>query len=431
MRYAADLQFGRFNAGVLDTAIGAKNENWSLPDFLRSLSSTANVAAAVESLEPPFPGYRRTELALARYRDLLRGGEEAPLPATKSRVEPGGVYAGANRLAHRLQRLGDLRVDAAMNANPTVYDGALVDAVRRFQARHALEPNGRLTQATIAQLNVPLTARIRQLEFSLERWRWAPHGFARPPIVVNIPEFRLRALNGEYRTELTMKVVTGKAYGHQTPVFTADLRNIIFHPYWDVPRSIERNELLPKIERDPGYLARNDYEVVDAAGKAAMPDAVDDEMLAKIRSGDARIRQAPGAKNALGAVKFLFPNEHNVYLHGTPETGLFARTRRDFSHGCIRVEEPEKLAVWVLRDERGWTPDRVHAAMNGDNTQEVKLAQPIPVLIVYATAVVLETGETLFFPDIYGQDAQLEALARQGYPYPKWHPRLAQTQPTD
>lgn len=262
--------------------------------------------------------------------------------------------------------------------------------------------------------------RIRQLQLVLERWRWVPHSFARPPIVVNIPEFRLRAYDAGYRPELEMKVVVGKAYHHKTPVFSGEMTHLIFRPYWDVPYSIQRAELVPKIAKDSNYLAMNDYEVVDSRRHVVSRDVVTAEMLDQLRSGKLFIRQVPGDKNALGHVKFLFPNEYNVYLHGTPARALFQRTRRDFSHGCIRVEKPEELAVWVLRRVAGWDMDRIRAAEQGPDSTRVNLDAPIPVLIVYGTAVVSTDGVVHFFDDIYGYDAELERLLDHGYPYSDW-----------
>jgi murein L,D-transpeptidase YcbB/YkuD len=213
-------------------------------------------------------------------------------------------------------------------------------------------------------------------------------------------------------TDLEMKVVVGKAYHHQTPVFAAEMNQVIFRPYWNVPSSIQRAELVPKIEGDSSYLAKNRYEVVTPENTVVTNGIVDADTLAQLRSGKLRIRQTPGPENSLGLVKFLFPNEHDVCLHATPAMELFSRSRRDFSHGCIRVEKPRQLAAWVLRNQPEWTPDRIADAMNGEKTIPVNLDQPIPVLIVYATAVVLKSGEVRFFEDIYGLDAQLvETLA--------------------
>jgi murein L,D-transpeptidase YcbB/YkuD len=304
-----------------------------------------------------------------------------------------------------------------LTPDSTAYTGALVNAVKHFQVRHGLDPDGRLGKGTLTELNAPLANRIQQLQLTLERWRWVPHNFPRPPIVVNIPEFELRALGASFRTELEMKVVVGRAYHHQTPVFAANMKQVIFRPYWNVPLSIQRAELVPKLDRDSSYLMKNRYEVVTPQGKVVTNGIVDQPTLAQLRSGTLRIRQTPGPENALGLVAFMFPNEYDVYLHGTPAMELFAKSRRDFSHGCIRAENPQELAAWVLRNQPEWTPQKISAAMNGSKTIYLSLEQPIPVLIVYATAVVLANGEVRFFEDIYQQDAELAALLAKGYPY--------------
>jgi murein L,D-transpeptidase YcbB/YkuD len=192
------------------------------------------------------------------------------------------------------------------------------------------------------------------------------------------------------------------------------MRYVIFRPYWEVPPSIIHAELIPKIRRNPGYLAAHNFMVVDGAGDGVAGGSV----LAGLNSGTYRIRQKPGPKNSLGLIKFIFPNSYNVYMHGTPATQLFSRSRRDFSHGCIRLENPLALAEWVLRDNPDWPADRITAAMNGSETIQVNLTQPIPVLILYSTAVAEPDGQVHFFDDIYGYDAELRQVLEGGYPYP-------------
>jgi len=265
---------------------------------------------------------------------------------------------------------------------------------------------------------VPLGFRIKQIQWALERWRWAPSEFERGPIVVNIPEFVLHAWSDDMKHDSDMRVVVGQAYSHQTPVFEAAMRYVVFRPYWNVPPSIQANELVPHIARDAAYLARNNYEVVTPDGEPIEASSVDASTLARLRSGDLQVRQKPGANNALGLVKFMFPNQNNVYLHSTPSQTLFSRSRRDFSHGCIRVEDPAGLAAWVLHDQPQWTPEKIKAAMNGKEPTTVSLAKPIPILIIYTTATVSDDGVIHFFEDIYGHDATLENALAAGYPYP-------------
>ena len=245
-----------------------------------------------------------------------------------------------------------------------------------------------------------------------------PQSYQNAPIVANIPEFRLRAYDKNFNIGVTMNVVVGKAYGHGTPVFSDTMEYVVFRPYWEVPYSITRAEIIPHILRDPGYLAKDNLEVVDNRQNVVSAGGVSSEVLDQRRAGKLFVRQKPGPKNSLGLVKFLFPNSYNVYMHDTPATELFSRSRRDFSHGCIRLERPEDLAAWVLRDNPGWTPERIRAAMNGTSTQQVNLAHPISVLIVYATVIVLEDGLVHFYDDIYGHDAELEKVLAKGYPYP-------------
>jgi len=419
MRYISDLHIGKLNPKLFHFGFDIEEKKYDLPDLLRNrLVNAPDAGAVLAQVEPPFPAYRRTQKALQDYMVLAKQDDGEKLPAITKPVAPGDTYAGVPRLVRLLRRVGDLPADAAVSPDSQVYQGPLVDAVKRFQDRHGLEPDGRIGKPTLEQLNTPLSFRVRQLQLTLERWRWVPHDFARPPIIVNVPEFRLRGLDTSLRADLEMNVVVGRAYGHQTPVFSGDMRFVIFRPYWNVPASIQRGEMLPKLKKDPAYLAKNGFEVVTREGQVVGGGTVSDDTLAGLRSLKLSVRQVPGAKNALGSVKFLFPNEHDVYLHGTPAQALFSRARRDFSHGCIRLEKPDVLAQWVLQDKPEWTMDRIHVAMNGAKPVEVKLDRTIPVLIVYGTAVARENGEVCFYEDIYGHDASMEKLLEKGYPYP-------------
>lgn len=256
------------------------------------------------------------------------------------------------------------------------------------------------------------------MRLTLERWRWLPVGLHSASIVANIPEFRLRAYDENYKVALSMNVVVGKAYDHATPVFSDTMQYVVFRPYWNVPYSISKAEFLPRIARDPDYLAKKGFQVVNHRQDVVTSGAVTSDMLAELQAGKLFIRQMPGPKNSLGLVKFIFPNSSNVYMHDTPAPEFFAKSRRDFSHGCIRLEKPADLAMWVLQENPGWDMDRVRAAMNGTPNQQVNLAHPIPVLILYGTAIVTEDGIVHFYDDIYGHDAALEKVLAKGYPYP-------------
>jgi murein L,D-transpeptidase YcbB/YkuD len=267
----------------------------------------------------------------------------------------------------------------------------------------------------VKQLNVPLGERVRQLQLTLERWRWLPDEFSAPPIVVNIPDFRLRTLDAENRVTMDMRVVVGKVMDTQTPVFSRDMTFVVFRPYWVVPPGIMRRQIIPSIQRDRGYIAKNRYEVTTRDGAVVTSGLISDDVLAQLRAGKLGVRQKPGPKNALGLVKLMFPNEYSVYLHSTPSTELFAKSRRDFSSGCIRVEKPAELTAWALRNNGDWPLERVQQAMDsGRDNVTVRLSRPIPVFIVYGTAIAYEDGEVHFYDDLYGHDRALAELLAKG-----------------
>ncbi|MGA7293155.1 MAG: L,D-transpeptidase family protein [Terriglobales bacterium] len=419
MRYVSDLRIGRINPQHFKLGLSVEQKKYDLAQFLRDRIMTAsNLQAVMDGVEPPFPGYRRTEQALARYIELARIDDGEKLPTVTKPVDPGQSYAGVPRLARLLRLLGDLPADATLTGDAQNYGGPLVDAVKHFQRRHGLDDDGRLGAGTIKQLNVPLSDRVRQLQLTLERWRWLPAEFSAPPIVVNIPDFQLRALENN-NVAMQMRVVVGKAMRTQTPVFTRNMTYVVFRPYWNVPPSILRSEIVPAIQRDRSYIARKNYEVATYDGKVVTSGNISDEVLAQLRAGKLMVRQKPGPANALGLVKLIFPNEHNVYLHSTPSPELFSRSRRDFSHGCIRVEKPAELAAWTLRNNPGWTLERVRQAMqSGKDDVTVNLVKPVPVFIVYGTALAYANGDVHFSDDIYGHDAELAAALAKGYPYP-------------
>jgi L,D-transpeptidase YcbB len=410
MRYVSDLHIGKVNPKHLDFGFDVEAKKLDLPDFLKEdVVDSPDVAGVLARVEPPYPGYQRTIQALHSYLEFVKEYDGNQLPTIQKTIAPGDSYSGVPQLIKLLRLVGDLPADASVPADGTVYQAPLVDAVKSFQRRHGRTPDGRIGAQTLADLNVPLTSRIHQMQLTLERWRWLPVGLHSAPIVANIPEFRLRAYDENYNVALSMNVVVGKAYRHDTPVFK---------PYWNVPYSISKSELLPHVTRDPDYLAKKGFEVVNKRQDVVSSGTVTSDVLAQLRAGNLYIRQMPGPKNSLGLVKFIFPNSSNIYMHDTPAQEFFAKSRRDFSHGCIRLEKPADLAVWVLRDNPGWDMDRVRGAMNGTPNQQVNLAHPIPVFIVYGTVIVNEDGLVHFYDDIYGHDTALEKVLAKGYPYP-------------
>ena len=390
---------------------------------LRDARQGGGLADALEALQPPFPHYRRARRMAAIYRDLARSGEPPLAPALATgvrKVEPGTTWAGVPQLAARLRVFGDLAGSADIaEADPPIYGGAVVEAVKRFQRRHGLDADGVIGPGTIRALNVSLAARSRQLELSMERMRWLPTLSDRPNVFVNVALFRMWATDPTSGEEpLRMNVVVGQSLDHRTPIFVEQMEYVIFRPYWNPPRNILVKEIVPHAQRDPAYLARQQMEIVasgadDAAGLPASP-----ENLSKVVSGRLFLRQKPGPHNSLGLAKFIFPNAEDVYMHGTPAQALFARARRDLSHGCIRLENPARFAEWVLRDQPEWTTARIQAAMQGERPTRVNLKDKLTVVIFYATAHVNSEDEAYFVDDIYGHDRALDAALVQGYPYP-------------
>lgn len=415
LKFLGDLHRGRVQPVRLGFALDFEPRKNDPAVLARDIPSGANVEEAVEGAEPAFATYRLLKQKLVLYRSLAKEfASWQPLAVPPKPLKPGDPYEDAPRLARFLAALGDLPEDKETDAAAEpVYGHTLEAAVQIFQARHGLDTDGVVGQKTFAELNRPLDHRVRQLELALERWRWMPLEIPDALIVVNIPAFLLRAY--EVREDravraLAMKVIVGKEFT-PTPLLAKPMRYVVFSPYWEVPPSIARKELLPKFARDPRYAVENGFVIEGPQGNLPL----DANSFSLVRSGRARIRQKPGPKNALGAVKFMFPNEFNVYLHSTPTPSLFERAERAFSHGCVRVERPVDLAEFVLRDHPSWNRERIEAAMGSGTPQTVVLPRPIPVLFVYATAVVSEGGTVRFLKDLYGIDRRLyEALEGKG-----------------
>jgi murein L,D-transpeptidase YcbB/YkuD len=408
-RALSDLHQGRVDPAALGIDL-PRAGGLDLQAVMVDVSRAERVVPVIESVEPMYPGYASLIRALSRYRDLAADSVLRAPPDPRRVVRPGESYDGVHDLIRLLAALGDF-VDTAVPA-PGVdrFDGSIVDAVRAFQRRHGLEPDGVLGRATMAELRVPMAKRIWQIELALERWRWLPH---EPPdryIMVNLPEFRLRAfdrLRDAQSAALTLNVIVGRSRGQRTPVFTATMREVVFHPYWDVPLSIARNELVPIIRRTPKYFTDGDFEIVRGPGENARQYPLTAENLARVAGGTLRLRQRPGPGNALGLVKLVFPNPYRVFLHDTPGRGLFTSTRRDFSHGCIRVERPVTLATFVLSREPGWDSLALQLALGGSRTQHVNVTRPLTVFVQYVTASVDEAGVLHFHPDLYRHDDAL------------------------
>lgn len=415
LRYLHDMRLGRIDP----KQVGAQ---FDLPrakptdgeKLLRDAMSAQRVAAALREAQPQLPMYDALRMQLAHYRELASDPAwRQRLPALPHRkVSPGDSYDGVQLLAKRLHALGDLPLNANAIAGDNRYEGAVVDAVRSFQERHGLAADGVIGTATWQQLEVAPAARALQIALAMERLRWTPFMQGPRMVVINVPEFVLRAyeVNGAHiDVRLTSRVVVGKAVGTRTPLFGAPMRFIEFSPYWNVPPSIASKETAPRLRRDPAYFEREGFEFVAPSGEV-MRTLTAANLDAVLRGGW-RIRQRPGPLNALGGIKFVFPNHDNIYLHHTPATELFERDRRDFSHGCIRVQMPVELAQFGLKDEPGpdagaWTESRIRDEMASGESKTLALHRPLAVLIAYST-VIVKQGKVFFFADVYGHDARL------------------------
>lgn len=424
-RYLRDLHQGRLDPRQVhhDFEPPARN-GFDADALLASALQTRRLSEAVQAAAPQLPLYGQLRQALAQLRATRdTAAWDAPLPplprpataraGAPPKLEPGQAWAGLPLLTRRLQALGDLSPELPP---PALLDGPLLQALQGFQQRHGLAPDGVIGRDTLNALAQTPAQRARQIELNLERLRWTPLTQAQRMVVINIPEFVLRAYevsDGHIAVKQTMKVIVGKAMDTQTPLFDEPMRFIEFSPFWNVPPSIARKETVPRLRRDPGYLAREDMEFVLADGRIGTE--VTPAVLADVLAGRARIRQRPGPKNALGEIKFVFPNSEHIYLHHTPSVSLFGRERRDFSHGCIRVEAPVALAMFVLQDMPQWSEPRVREAMAAGQLQTIRLATPVPVLIAYGTTLVKQ-GRLYVYPDIYGHDRALDQALRQRKP---------------
>jgi L,D-transpeptidase YcbB len=404
MKYASDLADGLSDLARADPTWQIKPEKFDPLAELEAALAGNKVAQSLQALTPEAPEYRALRKILADYRGIAEKGGWPAVPRSL-KLKPGQKSAAVPALATRLAASGDYKGGVPAAGRPAAYVREMQDAVKQFQRRHGLTDDGVVGATVTAALNVPIERRIRQIELNMERWRWLPRDLGDRYVFVNIPDMRLDVWD-HGRAPLSMRVVVGKK-DTPTPIFNDEMTYVVFSPYWNVPPDIANNETLPAMLTDPGFLARTNMEVVDTSGSP-----VDAESLDLSDPTKYRFRQRPGADNSLGLVKFMFPNQYNVYLHDTPADSLFARASRSFSHGCVRVEQPGKLADYVLGDQADWTPERIAGAMHAGEEQTVKLKQPLPVYITYLTARVSADGFVQFRSDVYGIDtAQTARLA--------------------
>jgi murein L,D-transpeptidase YcbB/YkuD len=407
---ATHMATGRLQPDTLQTDWYTKPRNVDLDVVLTRALGPDGIPKALASLAPPSPAYTRLREAFARYGEIVKRGGWTPLPAGP-RLALGVTDERVRLLRTRLAAEGDLHAGAPKAAGApeeSTYDEALASVVARFQGRQGLKVTGAVDTDTLEALNVPAEARRRQIAVNMERWRWLPSDYGRRYILVNVPEFELTMVDGGQKA-MRMRVIVGKTQS-QTPAFSNRITRIDLNPIWHLPSSIVQKEIAPAVARDPGYLARKHLEVVKSSGEGTQTVSPGEVDWSRMGKGDYpyRVRQPSGPDNALGRIKFVIPDQFDVYLHDTPSARLFNSTERDLSHGCVRLEHPIELAAYLLKDDQKWSREAIEEALDSGETKSVPLPAPLPVHILYWTAWVEEDGTVQFRKDIYGHDGELD-----------------------
>jgi len=356
---------------------------WYVPrkkvDYNKLLDSLVGSIQSGQTIEEPVYGqYNLLKNYLKRFQNIEKKGTWFTIKADKKKYQQGDSSAVIKSIRKKLFLAGDLKED---NGSP-IFDYTMMMGVKNYQQRYGLKEDGIVGQSLLKEMNAPLSKRIQQIIVNMERCRWMDNDPPGNHLVVNIPQFQLLVYENDSLV-WSCNVVVGKEI-HKTAIFQGTVRYIVFSPYWNVPTSILNKEIMPKLKRNPHYLESQDMEWYDG-----------------------RLRQRPGPDNALGKVKFLFPNNFKMYLHDTPSKSLFQEEKRTFSHGCIRVAEARKLALYLLRNDKNWPESKIDDAMNSRKEQTVTLKDPIPVSIVYFTAWVDQQGRINFRDDIYQRDSRL------------------------
>ncbi|KOR31560.1 hypothetical protein TI04_00080 [Achromatium sp. WMS2] len=418
MRYISDMRVGQVDPRTLGFVLDFSAKQLDLATFVLQLSNSQNIAADLDALEPKSRPYRHILDQISPKQTPTDPKPPTPFTLTRRVVRPGEPYDQAAQLAEYLKTLGDLPKDFDTGTLNNTYTDALVTGVKKLQQRRGLSVDGVIGPNTMANINNPQAKNARQkatgktlqrLLIALERWRWMPDDLGDQAIMINIPAFRLYALerddSGWYRTALEMNVIVGKTGSrYRTPLVHSRLKTIEFTPYWNVPTSILRREMYKIIKSNPGYVASRNYEVVRSDGTRV---PVNSGALAGLWNGTLRLRQKPGGRNVLGEAKFIFPNKFAVYLHGTQSKGLFARANRALSHGCIRLQNPARLATHLLNGQEGWDQSKVNSVIAKKTHQFTPLAKSVPIYLNYETTVLQPNGRLAYYPDIYGYDKPL------------------------
>lgn len=403
LRYGYHRRLGKVSASTLDPDINFRREAFngqSASETVMQALAAPTLDGFIERIAPSGPYYPQLQDWLSNHISIQDSGGW-PLVPDGPTLRAGDRDPRVSTLRQRLRKSGDLQAGGVPSSNR--FDTELEQAVVRFQRRHALDADGIVGRQTIATLNVPLEQRIDQIRASLERLRWVRQEDADALVLVNIAGFRAAYME-QGEMVWTTRAMVGKHY-RQTPVFRGDIAYMEFNPTWTIPPGILRNDTLPAIKKDPGYLASKNIRVIDRDGKTVDPASVDWNRYT--RSVPYTLRQDPGPNNALGTVKFIFPNKHFVFLHDTPSRDLFDRPERAFSSGCIRIEDPLRLAELLLGDPARYNRSALQAIVDGRDTQRISLAPKVPVVIVYLTAGLTLDGQVTFYRDIYNRDSRV------------------------
>jgi len=409
---ATHLKNGRINPVTIDPEWHASMNGFDPLPLLRRVLEQGDLPGTLAKLLPSAAEYQGLREALCRYRRIAEHGGWPQVPDGEA-LSLGMHSTRVPILRDRLMLSGDYPIETSLYQND-LYDARLEDAVRSYQKRNGLTPDGAVGKATLQALNIPVTVRVRQIEVNLERWRWLPRDLGERHVLINIPAFELVLVDNGKRV-IAMKVVVGKTY-RRTPVFTGLMTYLVLNPYWNVPRRIAVDDLAPQMRKDPGYLSRLNIKIFSGWGSDAreiVPAAIDWDLVSR-SNFPYHLRQDPGEQNALGHIKFMLPNPYNVYLHDTPSRELFLKEKRTFSSGCIRLEKALDLAVYLLQGTKLGEMKALEAAIGKGKTVSVRLPRPLPVHLLYWTAWASAEGQASFRADIYGRDQRLQYALASG-----------------
>jgi len=411
LTYAREVRLGRVAPRDVDPKWRIQRQKFDAVAALEAALAQHTVVESLDAMAPPHDGYKRLRVALARYRAVERRGGWPEIKAGKTALKAGVRDPRVPALRWHMVATGDLRDDEARDEN--LFDDDLDKAVRHFQERHGLEIDGVIGEGTRKAMNTPLAERIRQIELNMERWRWLPRDFPARYLMVNMAGYELQIVeNGLPIRE--MRVVVGRDQ-RQTPSMQTRVHALVINPYWFVPETVLREDLLPALQKDKGLLSRLNLKVLSSIkGNGTEVDAatIDWKRFDPKAPFPYTLRQDPGPTNALGRLKFLLENSPAIYLHDTPDTGTFARRTRALSSGCIRLEEPLALAQYLLGGD--WDQAKIEAVMAEGKPQQVELPEPLPIFLIYWTAWVNELNELHFREDVYGRDTRLAEAAGEG-----------------